>query len=37
VIAAGHDHHALAAMCDRAVQLDAGAVVRDDAADAVLA
>ena len=37
VIAAGHDHHALAAMCDRAVQLDAGSVVGDDVADSVLA
>jgi ABC-type polysaccharide/polyol phosphate transport system ATPase subunit len=30
VIAAGHDHGALAAMCDRAVQLDAGRVAGDD-------
>jgi len=37
VIAAGHDHHALATMCDRAVQLDTGSVVRDDVADSVLA
>jgi ABC-type polysaccharide/polyol phosphate transport system ATPase subunit len=37
VIAAGHDHGALATMCDRAVRLDAGAVVGDDVADQVLA
>jgi ABC-type polysaccharide/polyol phosphate transport system ATPase subunit len=37
VVAAGHDHSALAAMCDRAICLEAGAVVGDDVAEAVLA
>ena len=37
VIAAGHDHGALAALCDRAVQLDHGSVVSDDSAASVLA
>jgi len=37
VVAAGHDHDALARLCDRAVRLEAGAVVADGPVDEIVA